>query len=242
MPGPNGEPDVIPDPDEDQAAIEAAADAAAAEAEAPILDAIAQASDTVKNSPEFKAVEKAARKTARNAGKVARDAYISRVAAETDRQAAEALSRAAQDDSIRSLLGEDGVAAWANIAELSETDPVAAATAMRDFGLQLAQSQAAAGAAEAGTTPPEGGTVPGTPPLPGGTVDPNASLAPPPTDELDQLITQLDGTYAAAVERNQDPLTRNRVGMRERSQAFIAFLGSAYMQAVKRGDLNPPRR
>jgi hypothetical protein len=239
MPGPNGEPDVTPDGSEDLAALELAADAAAAAAEAPILEAIAQASDTVRNSAEFKALEKAARKTAREAGRVARDAYISRNQAESDRQAAEALSRATQEDQIRTLLGDDGVVAWNEIADLSDTDPVAAAKRLQEFGLEMAKSLAAADPTGA-ATPPEGGTVPSTPPLPGGSVDPNAPLNPPATDEVDQLIAQLDKKYTDVVDRNQDPITRNRVTMRDRSDAFIAFLGSAVVQA-KRDVLGRPR-
>lgn len=190
----------------------------------------------IKASPEFKAMAKIARDNARAAGTAKAREIVARTAAEQAVQAAEAQRQAQMEAQFTDILGEDGIAAYQEFAELSETDPVGAA---RRFASLMAagQTPAAGAAAEAPPTAPEGNVPAPTPPMPSGAIDGNAPLSPPPAEDLAALTASLDARYADIVARNQDPLTRNRVTMRERAAGFIAYVGSAYVQATGRRNL-----
>lgn len=197
--------------------------------------ALALTPEALRNTPEFRALEKAHRKTARQLGTANRQLSAVRTQAEADRQAAEAERQAALEAHIEATLGEDGVAAFQELAELSQTDPVAAATRFAEL---MANAQSAPPAANGGeptdTDPSQEALVNASvPPPPGGGVDGSAPLQPAPRqDEIEALTRPLDERYAQTVERNLSPLTRNRVTMRERAAALIGYVESAYIKAI----------
>lgn len=201
--------------------------------------------EQIRNSPEFRALEEQNRLLARQAGSARADLERQRQASEAERQAAEAQRQADQSAAISAMLGPDGVAAWTELAELSQTDQVAAARRFQELVNRTNSGQtAASGAAPAATTeqPPAGGTeeqvagqastTPGTPPPPPTGVSGAAPLSPATSEvDVDALVAGLTDTYAKTVERVQNPVTRNRVTMRQRGDAFMAYLGAAYVKA-----------
>ena len=70
-----------------------------------------------------------------------------------------------------------------------------------------------------------------TPPPPSRGADGGTPLNPQPQDTPDQVIAALEKNYTDTVDRVQDPVTRNRVTMRDRAGAFINFLGASYLKA-----------
>lgn len=199
-------------------------------------DAIAALTpDAVHNSPEFKALAEQNRRLARQAGTNQRAADQARAAVEKARQAAEAQSQADLEGEIATILGEEGIALYNEFADLSQTDPRAAARRLAEIMATRAQSSGPAdppAPAQPATTPQEG-TVPAQT-FPRG-VDAGAPLAPGPApDPTVALVTELDATYAAVVERNNNPATRNRVTMKERAAGMIAYVASAYIKGGAR--------
>lgn len=152
--------------------------------------------------------------------------------AETYRQAAEAERQAALDAQIGAL-DPAVIAAYQELATLGETDPVAAARRLAEY-LTTAQSGPAPDPETTDPAKPAGGgpVSNSTPPPLSGGVDGNQPLTQPAGEDIAELVKPLDERYAAVVARNQDPVTRNRVTMRDRAAGFIAYLGSAYLQAV----------
>lgn len=200
-----------------------------AQATAEVEATLSQVPANLRSTPEFKALSKELRKTAREKGAAIAQATSARSEAETFRLAAEATRQASIEAQLQETLGEDGIAAFQEIAELSESDPVAAGRKFRE--LVEAQSQAkVASLATSTPTPPAGGAS--VPPMQSG-VDPNAPLQPPPTDEIDNLVKTLDATYQDVADRNNGAATRNRVTMKDRAAGFISYLGSAYTQALR---------
>lgn len=207
----------------------------------PVADAVAavdaqlsQTPDAIRNTPEFRAVENKLRSTARELGRSRAAEVTARAAAETARQAAEAERQAALEAQLHGILGDDGIAAYQEVADLGATDPVAAARRFAELMTKGAQNAGQKPVDPPATpTAPEGAHVPAqTPPPPSGGVDANAPLMTAQGEDIAALTAQLDERYAAAVKRNQDPVTRNRVTMRERGDAMIAYLGSAYLKAL----------
>lgn len=196
---------------------------------------LSQTPEAIRSTPEFRAVEQKLRSTARELGRSRVAEAAARTAAETARQAAEAERQAALESQLSGILGEDGIAAYQEIAELGATDPVGAARKFAELMASTAQSGGQpAGEPPAPPTAPGGSSVPvAPPPFPGG-VDGNASLIPPAGEDIAAITGALDKRYTEIVERNQDRNTRSRVTMRERSDGFIAFLGSAYLKAIGR--------
>lgn len=182
----------------------------------------------IRNSPEFQALANRARADARRAGTATRNANAARREVETMRQAAEAERFAAAEAQIGEL-PEDAVAAYQELAELGQSDPVAAATRFAEM-MANAQSAPAAATEEAPTTPPTEATVPeqAPPPMLAG-VSGSVPLSEPVNDGIAELRADLDRQYAEVVERNQSATTRNRVTMRERARGFIAYVASAYL-------------
>jgi hypothetical protein len=225
-------PDELPDDD----------DAATPPPTPPAPGSLSLTPDLVRATPEFKAQERIARSEARKRGQLERDLAQARTDAETARAAAEAQSQAAREAEIRAILGDDGVAAWTEIADLSASDPAAAARKFREFGEAMAQSLVAAAPQAPPATPPpapeNGGiTVPtGTPPPPslGRTVGASAPLGQPAVQEgWDDIIATSQQTVDAIVKRNQDPLQRNRVTMRDRATGIMSYVAGAYAQHFK---------
>jgi len=204
----------------------------------PIADAVAavdaqlsQTPEAIRATPEFKALEKQLRSSARETGAAKKAAAMARQEAEGYRQAAEAQRQTALDAQISSL-DPVAMAAYTELADLGQTDPVAAARRFAELLATAQSSGQAAPAATAPTAPQEGSPVPAAPrPISSG-VDGNAPLTQQPGEDYAALTASLDKRYADVVARNQDPITRNRVTMRERAGAFIAYLGSAYVKAT----------
>jgi hypothetical protein len=192
---------------------------------------LAQTPDAVRNTPEFKALEKQLRSSARREGQAKAAAAVARTEAETYRQAAEAQRQTALEAQIESI-DPAARAAYDELAELGQSDPVAAAKRLAEL---LSGAQSTEPPAPPATPPvaPAGGTVPAQapPPMSGG-VDGNQPLTQPPGEDMAALAASLDDTYAQVVARNQDPIERNRVTMRDRAAGFIAYLGSAYVKAT----------
>lgn len=203
-----------------------------AEAVAAVDAQLAQTPDNVRNTPEFKALEKQLRSSARALGSAKAAEAVARTEAETFRQAAEAERQAALDAQIGSL-DPAAVAAYQELVDLGQTDPVAAARRLAEL---LTPAQSGEQPAPEPTAPaaPEGGSVPAPqapPPLSGG-ADGNTPLTQQPETDVAALTAQLDDRYASVVKRNNDPVDRNRVTMRDRAAGFIAYLGSAYLKAL----------
>lgn len=218
MPPEEGDSPVVPDP--------------VADAVAAVDVQLSQTPDAVRNTPEFRALEKQLRSSAREVGRAKAAEMVARNEAESYRQAAEAERQAALEAELGSL-DPAAMAAYTELAELGQTDPVAAA---RRFTELLASAQSVGQPVPpvvAPTKVPEGLPVPAAPrPISGG-VDGNAPLTQQPGEDIGAMTAALDARYAEVVGRNQDPLTRNRVTMKERSSAFIAYLGSAYLKATE---------
>jgi hypothetical protein len=212
---------------------------------APAPASLALTPEQVRSTPEYRTLERELHGERSARGRS--DAELERVrgAAESQRQAAEAERAVTQREQIRAILGDEGVSEWEAIAELSGSDPVAAATRMRDFGARLAQSPSAPSAqpAPVATTTPAGGTT--VPPLPpAGALGGNAPLGQPvDLSGWDDVIAERTATFNEVVERNQNPATRNRLTMRDRARGIMAYVEGAYAQAFKNADRpNRPSR
>lgn len=191
--------------------------------------------DFVRNSPEYRALEQKLRAEARARGSAEAQLAQAREAAETQRQAAEAAAQEAREREIRAVLGDDGVAAWAQMAELSQSDPIAAARMLAEW---RKGTPPAAPAPPAATSQPEGTVttppVPGTPPPPAG-LDAAAPLGSTSTaDEYEAATQAMEAEYGEIVERIQNPLTRNRVRLRDQARGFYDFVTASYFKAGAR--------
>jgi hypothetical protein len=187
--------------------------------------------DAVRNSPEYKELARQNRALARQAGTASAAEQRARSEAERVRAAAEAESEAALALELQTSLGEDGVAAFNEIAELSATDPRAAARKMAALIAEARAQNPAAGAATSGqpAPAPEGNVPPA--PTPRG-MDAGAPLVPPATTDPDLATADaLEARYAAVVARNTNPATRNRVTMKERAEGLISYLGASVLRA-----------
>lgn len=203
---------------------------------APSTTDVSLTPEAVRNSPEFRALQRELRQEVRRRGQLERDMARDR---ET-RAAAEAATLAQQEQQIRDRLGEDGLAVWNELAELSASNPVAAADRLAELMAQTQQPQAnlttptpPANPDEEGepvTTPTGAGTPP---PMPSG-VAATAPLAPTEgTSGWDTIIESSQREFDEIVERNQNPLTRNRVTMRDRGRGMMAYLLGSYAKAFK---------
>lgn len=189
--------------------------------------------DYVRNSPEYQELQRQLRAEARRRGSLEADLAKARAAEEQARQAAEAQIAEAREREIRSILGDDGVAAWSRIAEQSATDPVAAARTLAEL---MRGAQASAAAQPASPTPqeasvPEQAPPPAVPEPPSGLYA-TAPLGSPSAAESDaETIAAFERQFAGTTDRVQDPLTRNRVRQSEIADAVAAYVSAALMKA-----------
>lgn len=199
---------------------------------------IALSAEAVRNSPEFQELARQNRTLARQAGQATRQAEQARLEAERARQAAEAQQQADLEAEISSILGDEAaVAAYNEIAELSTSDPKAAARRMAELVARSRAQSAAAGEPAAPPPAPAPGDGPVTqPPAPPRGVGADAPLGQPPRTEDDhlQIASELERKYSSIVDRVQDPLTRRRVTMRDRAEGFIGYIGAAVLRAGAR--------
>lgn len=218
--------------DELEAGQEGTPAAAAATAPSP-------AAQSVMDSPEYKELLKQNRKLARDAGTAKAAEQSARAEAARIRQAAEAEQQAALEAQLSEVLGEEGVTEWNAIAELAGEDQVEAAKRFKSL-MAKAAAQSPAPAAVAPTAAPASepeGVVNDhpTPAAPPRSVDGSAPLSTQPGSEMTQLIGSLEERWSEGVKKNQDPVTRNRMTIRERGDALIGYLAAAYLKAGARG-------
>lgn len=225
---PPEDPPAGDDQDQIDDALDAASDSTPASTALPAAD--------VRNSPEYKALARQNRKLARDLGTATVSASAARTSAEEARLAAEVTQQAALDAQLTAELGEDGIAFWSEFAELSQTNPVAAAKRLTEFRASGVPAQSGATDGVPAANDPaagEGGKVPAqTPPPPARGVDGGAPLNSAQGDDSAAVIASLTKTFTDTVGRVQDPITRNRVTMKDRAAGFISFLGAAYVQAT----------
>lgn len=206
--------------------------------EAPPAPAPALTPEAIRSSPEFKVLELQNRTLARQAGAAAREAEKARAEAERQRQAAEAQQQADLEAELATTLGEDGLAIYNEIAELSQSDPRAAAKQLAQL---VAQARAQSSASpEVPAAPPateqEGQVPPTTPPPPRG-FGADASLSQPPRtegDDYEAIAADLDKRYDDVVTRVQDPDLRNRVTMKDRAAGMISYVAASVLRGGAR--------
>lgn len=191
--------------------------------------------DLVRNSPEYRALQKQMREQARETGRIRADAEASRAEAESIRQAAEAARQQAMAEQLTGILGDEGVEAFNQIAELSESDPVEAARRFREFAASVGQTQPAPPTvAPAVSTGGAKVSEQSAPPPPDTGVSGDTPLGQPTTGiDWDAIATDASRRYADIVERNQDPIMRARVTDRERGEGFMSWLAASYVKGMK---------
>ncbi len=202
----------------------------------PVETTTAMPPEYVRNSPEYQELQRQLRAEARRRGSLEADLAKARAAEEQARQAAEATAAEAREREIRSILGDDGVAAWSTIAEQSATDPVAAARTLAEL-----MRGAQATAAPAAPPTPQEGTVteqappPAVPEPPSGLAAATPLGSPSAADSDAETIAGLEREFAETVDKVQNPLTRNRVRQRDIGDAFASYVSAALMKAGVRG-------
>lgn len=179
----------------------------------------------VTNSPEYRELQRQNRALARRAGSAEREAADARAAAERERQAAEAQEREAIGSEMEAILGAEGVTEWNEIAELQATDPRAAARRFAELRNRLSAAVPPTGEEGTPTVPPAQ-----TPPPPR-TLDAGTPLASTVDTSEDEYIAGLEKRFNDVVARNQ--AAPNRVTLRERADAMIAYLEAGYRKAFK---------
>lgn len=194
--------------------------------------------DLVRNSPEFRALQEQNRILARKAGTADAAIAAARAEAEGIRQAAEAERNAALAQTLRTKLGDDGLAFWNQLSEVSANDPVAAATLLAEW---RTGGQTPVAAAQTPAAPVAQGQQQAAPQAPapmssGLHADaPLGSSIPQESDE--QTIEAFDKRIHDLTERNYDPLTRNRVTTKERDEGIMAVFAKGVVGqiAARRG-------
>lgn len=201
------------------------------------------APEAVRNTPEYQAVLRQNRDLARKLGTEKKRAEEARLAAEQIRLAAEAEREAARAAQVRDVLGDDGLAAYSELADLTATDPLAGAKAFRELldramqsgaatrqstATQVQQTATANATSEAHTVP----ETPAAPPPPSSGIDVSAPLgAATSGEDFDTLVTDLESDVGKVIEQNQNPMARNRVTEAIRREALMKYLGAAYIKA-----------
>jgi len=195
--------------------------------------------DLVRNSPEFRALQEQNRILARKAGSADAAIAAARAEAESVRQAAEAERNAALAQTLRTKLGDDGLAFWNQLSEMSATDPLAAADLLAEWRTG-GQTPGAAAPKPPAPVPQEGQQqmTPQAPaPMPSGlhADSPLGSTTPQESDE--ETIAAFDKKITDLTTRNYDPLTRNRVTTKERDEGIMAVFAKGVVGqiAARRG-------
>lgn len=182
--------------------------------------------ESVRNSPEYQELQRQIRSEARRRGDAERQAAEARAEAERLRNEQVAQQDEAVRAEVQRVLGDEGVAAWEQFAELSATDPVAAARFMAEWR----QANPATGEQTTeGAVTQQQRQAP--PPPPARTLDGGSPLASVADDAESRRIEQLDKTYDEVRARNQ---RREPVRRREREGGMIAYLESGYRK-LRRG-------
>lgn len=194
--------------------------------------------DLIRNSPEYRELQRQTREAARATGRAQQEAASARAEAESVRQAAEAQRQAVLADQMAAILGEDGVDTFNAIADLSAVDPVEAARRFRELVANSAQNAAATPGIEGQAATTGGTPVPEqqqqTPPPPSAGLSGDAPLGQPTTGvDWDAITRESTDRYAEIVTRNQDPVTRARVTDRERGEGFMSWLAASYVKGMK---------
>jgi hypothetical protein len=203
---------------------------------APVAAAVALTPEQVRNSPEYRELARQNQLLARTSGQNERVARLAREEAERTRLAAEARAQQDLETQLAATLGEDGLAAYNEIAQLSQSDPTAAAKRIAELVAQArGQTPPAVQPGAAPPAPDTGGNVPPAPSAPRG-LSADAPLGQPPVtqDEYAAAAEVLDREYNDIVARVQDPQLRRRVTTADRAKAFIGFLGSSYLRGGAR--------
>lgn len=187
----------------------------------------------VRNSPEYQELQRQLRAEARRRGSLEADLAKARAAEEQSRQAAEATAAEAREREIRSIVGDDGLAAWNTIAEQSATDPIAAARTLAEL---MRGAQATAAPPPAPASPQEAPVTeqtpaPAVPPPPSGLAAATPLGSPSAADSDAETIAGLERQFAETADRVQNPLTRNRVRQRDIGDAFASYVSAALMKA-----------
>jgi hypothetical protein len=184
--------------------------------------------DYVRNSPEYQELQRQLRAEARRRGSAEADLAKARQAEEAARQAAEAVAAEAREREIRTILGDDGVAAWSRIAEQSATDPVAAARTLAELmrGQQATQPPAPPTPEAAQQQAPPAAPLP-----PAGLSATTPLGAPNPASADAEVIASLESQVADVMDKMQNPITRNRIRQRDVGDAFAAYVSAALMKA-----------
>lgn len=178
--------------------------------------------ETVRNSPEYRELQRQNRELARRRGDAERREAEARAEAERLRTEREAQQDEAVRAEVQRVLGDEGVAAWEQFAELSATDPIAAAR-------EMAKWRQANPASTDGQATTEGAVTQqqrqAPPPPPIRTLDGGSPLASVADDAEQRRMDQLDKTYEDVVARNR---RREPVRRREREGGIMAFMESSY--------------
>jgi len=175
--------------------------------------------EVIRSSPEYQELQRQNRALARDKGNLDRQLAESRANAERDRQQAQAQLQEQQAAEIESLLGADGLEEYNRLAELSATDPIAAA---RMWAESKAKAQV-----QAGTTATEEQQVTQQEqqrqaPPPPRALDAGSPLATVADDSEERFLGGLDEQVKTVVDRNQR--MSNQVTDKERQGGMMAYL------------------
>lgn len=211
-------------------------------------ESFAPPAEIVRNSPEYQELQRQNRALAREAGALRAEAERRRQQEESQRAAAEAERAAVIQQEMRSALG-DQAPAFAEYAQLLNTDPVAAArkwnelmSAQSTFSEETASTTAPAYDEEPEVTEP---IRPVAPVAPQRGVSASTPLGQTQQQSRDELAQQLDEAVSKVVEQNQSLTQRARVTEKIRATAMGQFLQSQYLKTMGERpdlDLNQRRR
>lgn len=207
-------------------------------ADPPPAPAASLSVDAVRTSPEYRELAKQNRKLARELGSAKATEASVRATAEAERQAAEAQQLEAQAAQMVEILGDEGLAEWEAIAELSTTNQVEAARRFKELMTRAqAQSQPPEGApvAAGSAEPAEGTPTVTTPAVPPRGVDADQPLMTKPGEEQSTMLNALEQQFTDVGNRvQQQAQGGRRVSYKERAQALIGYVAASYIKGGAR--------
>lgn len=187
--------------------------------------------DQVRQSPEFLALAEQNRNLARQAGQSRQEAERLRQETEAQRQAAEAQRAAAIQQQLQATLG-DQAPAFATLAQLLQTDPVAAAQQFAQMTRvqstatpSVPQGQPAQPVDSHAAAPPP--AVPSMSQVAG--ISASAPLGAPPQRTDEERAAEYRARFEKTVADNRNLQTRTRIRARERAEALGNYLKSALL-------------